>query len=256
MSQPTSRTRLIPLLIIPTTADPTGYYGVSGTASVSDGNGEMLMITDLQGMVNGNRFIAISDANGLVYDGMITDINGSDFMAAVTVFQDGSPITTTTITGMITAGAKIIGTVAGSDLGSGDIHELLYATSNNTVAVLSRVQNGFEEGWFDRVGGGMQTGLGFAVDAEGAITSGFSPTDSIFNQCVVASGTIFPVTGASLYTVNMTLSNCSNADVDGVYTGLASMRTESTEVPVGDRLVLVVSNSSFNIFGEFKLTTI
>ncbi len=278
MSQPTPHIRLTPLLMIllslfilavqgcfhssggggsrTTNADPTGYYDVSGTASVSDGNGGTLTITDLQGMVNGNRFIAISDANGLVYDGMITDINGNDFTAAVTVFQDGSPITTTTITGMITAGAKITGTVAGSDLGSGDIHELLYATSNNTAATLLRVQNGFEEGWFDRVGGGMQTGLGFAVDAAGAITPGFSPTDSIFNQCVVASGTISPVTGTSLYTVNMTLSNCSNIGVDGIYTGLASMRTESTEVPVGDRLVLVVSNSSFNIFGEFKLTTI
>ncbi len=274
MSQPTPHIRLTPLLMIllslfvlavqgcfhssggggsgTSNADPTGYYDVSGTASVSDGNGGALTITDLQGMVNGNRFIAISDANGLVYDGMITDINGNDFTAAVTVFQDGSPITTTTVTGMITAGAKITGTVAGSDLGSGAF-ELIYASSNNTAAVLSRVQNMPGFFWFDRVGGGQATGLGFAVDGIGNVTHFFSANDAIFNQCVVASGTISPVTGTSLYTINMTLSNCNSTDVDGIYAGLTSMRTESIESPIGDRLVLVVSKSNFSVQGEFKL---
>jgi len=234
--------------------DPAGYYDVSGTASVGDGSGGTLTITDLQGLVNGTRFIAISDANGLVYDGTITEIDVDDFTAIVSVFQDGTLITTAPVTGMITEGAKITGTLTGSGLGSGTF-ELIYALSNDTAAALSRVQNDDEEeGWFDRVGGGMAIGLAFAVDAMGNISPGFSATDGVFNQCVVDTGVIAPVPNTSLYTLNLTLSNCSNTAVNGDYSGLASMRTENTEIPVGDRLVLVVSNSNFGIQGEFKIT--
>jgi len=233
-------------------ADPTGYYDISGTASVGDGSGGTLTLTDLQGLVNGTRFIAISDANGLVYDGTIAEINVNDFTATVSVFQDGTLITTAPVTGMITADAKITGTLTGSGLGSGTF-ELIYALSNDTAAALSRVQNMPNFFWFDRVGGGQATGLGFAVDAEGNVTNFFSANDGTFNQCIVDSGVILPVTGTSLYTLNLTLSSCSDSAVNGDYSGLASMRTESIESPVGDRLVLVVSNLSFSIQGEFKL---
>jgi len=235
-------------------ANPVGYYDVSGTASVGDGSGGMLTITDLQGLVNSTRFIAISDANGLVYDGTITDINANDFTATVSVFQNGALVTTASVSGMITVGAKITGTLTGSGLGSGTF-ELTYALSNNTVATLSRVQNSdIEEGWFDRVGGGVAIGLAFAVDELGSIRHGFTATDGVFNQCVVDSGTISPVLDTSLYTLSLTLSSCNNAAVNGDYSGLASMRTESIETPVGDRLVLVVSNLNFGIQGEFKIT--
>jgi len=236
-------------------ADPAGYYDVSGTASVGNGSGGTLTITDLQGLVNGTRFIAISDANGLVYDGTMTEINIDDFTATVSVFQDGTLITTAPVTGMITAGAKITGTLTGSGLGSGSF-ELIYALSNDTAAALSRVQNSVDEGWFDRVGGGMAIGLAFVVDTMGNITPGFSATDGVFNQCVVDTGVISPITGTSLYTLNLTLSNCSNTAVNGDYSGLASIRNESTENPIGDRLVSVISNSNFSVFGEFKADSV
>jgi len=239
-----------------TNANPTGYYNVFGKASVGDGNGETLVIEDLQGMVNGDRFIAISDANGLVYDGKITDITSNDFSATVSVFQNGVFLSTATLTGMITEGAKIIGTLTGSEQGNGAINELLYALSNNTVAALSSVQNNANQGWFDRVGGGMLIGLAFVIDAEGNLTPGFSATDGVFEQCTVDSGTISPVTGTSLYTLNLELSNCSNSDVNGDYSGLASMRTESEEIPIGERLVLVISNTNFSIQGEFKADSV
>jgi len=231
-------------------ADPTGYYDVSGTASVGDGSGSTLTITDLQGMVNGTRFIAISDANGLVYDGTITEINANDFTATVSVFQDGTLITTAPVTGMITAGAKMTGTLTGSGLGSGTF-ELIYALSNDTSAALSRVQNNAGNGWFDSVGGGTAD-LVFAIDAMGNITPDTAAADGIFSQCSIDPGVISPITGTSLYTLNLTLSSCSNTAVNGDYSGLASLRTESVETPVGDRLVLVVSNSNFSLRGEFK----
>jgi len=238
-----------------TNADPTGYYNVQGTASVGDGSGGTLVINDLQAMVNGDRFIAISDANGLVYDGKITDITGNDFSATVSVFQDGVFLSTATLTGMITEGSNITGTLTGNEQGNGTIHNLLYALSNDTVAAaLSSVQNNVNEGWFDRVGGGVQTGFAFAIDVKGNLTPGFSATDGVFEQCTVGSGTILPVTGTSLYTLDLTLSNCSVSDVNGDYSGLATMRIESEEAPIGERLVLVVSNTDFSLQGEFKIT--
>ncbi len=237
-----------------TNADPTGYYNVLGKASVDNGNSETLVIEDLQGMVSGDRFIAISDANGLVYDGKITDITGNDFSAAVSVFQNGIFLSTATLTGMITEGAKITGTLTGNEQGNGTINELLYALSNDTVAALSNVQNNGSERWFDRVGGGNAIGLGFIVEVTGNITHAFSATDGVFDQCAVEAGTISPSVGTSLYSLNMMLSNCNDPDVNGGYSGLASMRTESTESPVGDRLVLVVSKANFSLQGEFKIS--
>jgi len=237
-----------------TSVDPTGYYNVQGTASVGDGNGGTLAITDLQGMVSGDRFIAISDANGLVYDGKITGITGNDFSATVSVFQDGVFLSTATLTGMITKGAKITGTLTGNEQGSGTIDELLYAQSNNMVAALSSVQNNVNEGWFGRVGGGVAAPLSFVIDAEGNLTPSFSATDGVFKQCTVGSGTISSVTGTSLYTLNLELSNCSNDDVNGDYSGLAVMRTESEETPIGERLVLVVSKPNFSLYSEFFIS--
>jgi len=232
-------------------ANPTGYYNVQGTATVGDGSGGTLVINDLQAMVNGNRFIAISDANGLVYDGTMTNINGNNFTAAVTVFQDGNETTTSTLTGMITEGARITGTLTGDGLGSGTIHELLYAVSNNEASDLSRVENNVNERWFDRVGGGT-IDFGFAIGMTGSITGTITTTDGVFSECTVGSGTISPITGTSLYTLSLTLSSCNISSVNGDYSGLASIRTESTEIPTGDRLVLVVSNSNFSLQGEFK----
>jgi len=236
-------------------ADSTGYYGVSGRASVGDDSSGMLTIIDLQGMVNGTRFIAISDAKGLVYDGMITEINGNDFTATVSVFQNGTPATDVpvTVTGMITAGEKITGTLTGSGLGSGSF-ELFYAQSNDTPAALSRVQTNVdvENSWVDSVGGGA-TNLRFVVNSTGNITSDEIATDGTFSQCSIDQGAISPITGTSLYTLNLTLSSCSNTAVNGDYSGLASLRTESVETPVGDRLVVVVSNSKFSLQGEFWL---
>jgi len=235
--------------------DPTGYYDVSGTANVGDVSSGMLTITDLQGLVNGTRFIAISDANGLVYDGTITEINTDDFTATVSVFQDGTLITTAPVTGMITAGAKITGTLTGSGLGSGSF-ELIYALSNDQAADLSRLQLDVLDQWITQVGGStnLVSALGFVVGTTGNITHISTPIDGIFNGCNIDSGTILPVVGTSLYTASMTLSNCNNTLVDGDYEGLAITRTESTETPVGDRLVLVTSNSDFGLYGEFIIS--
>jgi len=235
-------------------ADPAGYYDVSGTASVGDGSGGTLMITDLQGMVNGNRFIAISDANGLVYDGTITDINVDDFTATVSVFQDGALVTTASVTGMITTGAKITGTLTGNGLGSGTF-ELIYALSNNQLADLSRVQLDVIDQWISRVGGSVDSSLalGFVVETAGDISHIENPGNGLFNACVIDSGIILPIAGTSLYTIAMTLANCNNASVDGDYEGLAVTRTETA---TDDRLVLVTSNVNFSLYGEFIISGI
>jgi len=82
------------------------------------------------------------------------------------------------------------------------------------------------------------------------------PKNTGFFGCVVDTGVISLIAGTSLYTLNLTLSSCSSAAVNGDYSGLASIRTESTENPIGDRLVSVISNSNFSIFGEFKADSV
>ena len=122
-------------------ANPTGYYsGPNGPTSVSDGAGGTIALNDLQAMVNGNRIMMMSAANGLLYDGTITSITENDFTADFKVYTDGENPIPATATGTITQSSSITGTLTGSGVGSG-IFSLGYAISNNQAAAISRVEN-------------------------------------------------------------------------------------------------------------------
>ena len=229
-------------------ADPTGYYDVTGTATVkADDNTTDLPISDLQGMVNGNRFTAMSAAEGLVYDGTLTIVNVDTFTANISIYRDGSLLTTATASGTITQGSSITGTLTGTGAGNGTFR-LTYALSNNQAAALSRVQSNVDEMWFSVIGGSLNFGFGFVVAGTGEITHRQTADSGVFNGCVVASGTMTPVSNTNVYQATFTLSSCSNNTVDGTYTGLASTRAQSV---ADDRLVLVASKTAFCIHGEF-----
>ncbi len=171
MTQPSLPTRLTPLLMIllvlfvltmqgcggggggpVVDADPAGYYTNTGTASVDNGAGGTTSIDDLQAIVNGNRIMMMSTANELLYDGAITNISGNDFTADFTIYTEGENPLTATASGMITQGSRITGTLTGSGVGSRTF-SLLYATTNNEVADISRIKNG-------SIGGGGGCHLG------------------------------------------------------------------------------------------------
>jgi hypothetical protein len=229
-------------------AVPTGYYDVTGTASVSDGAGGTIALNDLQAMVNGDRIMMMSAANGLLYDGTITSISENDFTATFMIYTDGENPITATATGTITQGSSITGTLTGSGVGSG-IFSLSYAMSNNQAAAISRVENrlGHLTWGGDLVGNGAFT-YDFSINNLGVLTHAGDTGNGIFATCQI-NGSVSPISGTSLYEVSVSLSVCANPLVNGTtYTGLATSRSDST---VDDTLVLGVTNGTYSPFGDF-----
>jgi hypothetical protein len=229
----------------PANANPTGYYDVTGTASVkADDNTTDLSISDLQGMVNGNRFIAMSAAEGLVYDGTLTIANVDTFTANISIYRDGALLTTATASGTITQGSSITGTLTGTGAGNGTFR-LTYALSNSNPAALERVAV---------VGGGRQAINGPIVGHEYEVTiSGdlvpFNTSGGAFDLCEMR-GTFVPVAGVNVYTITVAVTNCSNAAINGSsYTGLASTRSDVID---NQLLTLVVSNGNYSLYGELE----
>ena len=230
-------------------ADPTGYYDVTGTATVKlDDNVTDLNITDLQGLVNGTEFSAISTANGLVYTGTITNINQNDFTATLSIYRDGALLTTATVAGTITEGSSITGTLTGTGAGNGTFTLSYGNAADNQASALSRVENGVNEGWLALIGGSLNLGLGIIISSTGDVSHDQSTDGGVFNGCSVASGSITPVSNVNIYTVTITLSGCNNTNANGVYNGVATTRTQTS---ADDRLVLIVSKTDFSIHGEF-----
>jgi len=222
-------------------ANPVGYYENAGTASV---NGGALLIDDLQAMVHGNRIMIMSAANGLLYDGTITDISENEFTADFTIYQHGEKPTesTATATGQITEGSSITGTLNGGGFGSGTF-SLLYASTNSEVAAISRIENTI---FFWR-GMGLATDLDFQIDDQGVVTHRKSPNEGVYDSCRVLSGSFLPINDSSLYSVNVTFENCEVLDINGAHTGLAATRDQDG---VDDRLVYMISNSAYAVIGD------
>jgi len=229
-------------------AVPTGYYDVTGTASVSDGMGGILSITDLQAMVNGNDVMMMSTANGLLYDGTITSISGNEFTADFRIYKDGENPISATVSGAITQGSSITGTLTGSGAGSGSF-SLSYALSNNQAAAISRIENGPGKVSWQALIGGAIIEQEFVIDNVGVITHDTSSGGGIFTGCDFA-GTITPINGSSLYDVTVTLTNCTRdlGVANGTYTGLAASRTGSNP---DDTLVFAVTNDLYSPNGDF-----
>ena len=128
--------------VMDVSADPAGYYSNAGTANVEDAGGGALVINDLQGMVDGNRIMMMSVANELLYDGTITnmEIKGdftTDFTADFTIYTSGENPMNATVSGTITAGSSITGTLTGSGVGNGQFSLLYAATNDQAAAVVS-----------------------------------------------------------------------------------------------------------------------
>ncbi|GMR16677.1 MAG: hypothetical protein BMS9Abin31_1040 [Gammaproteobacteria bacterium] len=243
----------------PADAKPTGYYDKTGTVTLDDdgAGGGNTPITDLQAMINGNRFMMISDAQGLFYDGTITSITVNDFAANVSVFKHGEPITnpSATIAGTITEKSKIEGTITGTGAGnSNGLFTLQYAQNNNQAADLTRIErSGAGGAWDSEIGGaGIDLTL-LEINAAGNIVPSGSAVDGFFADCVISSGSFTPISGTSLYNVTMSMTNCTtNGGVANLtYVGLAASWTNTV---ADDRLVIGATdgNSTYSVNGDFQ----
>ena len=239
--------RILPL----SDADPAGYYINKGTASVDNGAGGTIDITDLQAMVDGNRIMMMSVANELLYDGTITNISGNNFTADFTIYTEGGLFlgpTKATASGTITTGSSITGTLNGSGVGSGTF-SLLYATTNNTVAALPRIENvvGINTNWQAKVGGSFAA-QELIIDNAGVLTEVDFSGGGGFTGCEL-DGTLIPISGSSLYRVSVVLTGCGSSTRDGTYTGLATSRTDAT---TDDTLVFAAADGRYSMDGDFK----
>ncbi|MCF6324508.1 MAG: hypothetical protein L3J89_09330 [Gammaproteobacteria bacterium] len=225
-------------------ANPVGYY-IIDEANVSDGNNGMIAINDLQAIVHDSRMMMMSIDNGLLYDGTITDITENSFTADVIVYKDGVNIGTATASGTITEGSSITGQLVGSGFGSGTF-SLTYALSNNRDADLSRVEN---TEFFSWRGEEVTEGFDFEIDGQGNVIHSKTPgSSSLYDTCKM-NGTIAPVDNATLYVVDVILSQCNvNDELNGAYKGLAVTKDDRG---IDDHLVYMISNTVYAYFGGF-----
>ena len=232
------------LLTVTVTSEFAGYYTNTGTASVSDGMGGTIEITNLQAMVSGNRIIMMSVMNtptetkGLLYDGMITRTSDNDFTADFTIYTDGENPMSATASGTITEGAKIEGELVGSGVGGGTF-SLLYASTNDQAAAVASAWLGGGGGFFE---------IGFTITDTGSLDHDESAGITPFKLCKM-NGTVTPVSGTRLYSVSVELTNCDDPLVEGAYTGLTTTRDGTA---ANNLLVYSVSNGAYTVSGEFN----
>ena len=118
---------------VPVYTNPTGYYENTGTLPA-------LSITDLQGMIAGDRFIMVSKLQGYYYDGQITVVGNTITSNLVQQLgTPGVPYDTATLSATINnSDHSISGTLVYTSDGHSDSFTLHYATgrANSTVSAI------------------------------------------------------------------------------------------------------------------------
>ncbi len=241
-------------ILPPSDADPTGYYTNTGVLEVmeNDNTTPRLAITDLQGMVTDGQLMMLSDTENLTYVGRFT-VSGNDISGTVTVYEaDEMTQKDVPLTGQVTAGSKITGTLSGIGAANGTFTLNYAPLVDNGPVDMDMVIRLLS--WRPVTGNpsAIPT-LDMAAGARPApatnMTSGGSGSD-IFNNCGF-TGRMDPITGTHLYRVSVNMLDCVNPDIldTPVYTGLASVRNE---VSSNDRLILVMTNGAYDFSGEYK----
>jgi len=226
----------------PPDAVPTGYYDNTGTATLDIGN-----VADLQGIIHNNRLMMLSATAGLSYDGSIT-VSGNNYSGTLSVYDDGSLLGTAPVSGSITQGVRVAGTLTGTGAGRGSF-TLNYAANNGEAAALSTLSRGVATAvWSGPLGGSRFGDYRMQISDGGSITHHTVTTDGTFDGCEM-SGTITPLSGTHLYTVTITVTACGSLNGTN-YTGLAATRTQDPSLG-NDRLFFGVTNGGYSVSAEF-----
>lgn len=193
----------------------------------------------------------MSTTNGLLYDGTITNITQNNFTANFTIYTNGQNPITATASGTITQGSSITGTLTGTGVGNGTF-SLTYATTNNQVAAISRIENTTNVAW-GAIVGNSPIAFEFTIDAVGTLTDETNEIGGgLFHICVFDFGvsTIAPVANTNIYQISASILGCENSNVIGAnYTGLASTRSQGS---TDDTLVFVMTNGTYSFNGDFQ----
>jgi len=229
-------------------ADPTGYYTNNGFVDVRMAdNTSQRLVNDMQGMVTDGQLMMLSDSENITYIGTFT-VSGNDFSGSVTVYEAGAMVQQdVSVTGLITEGSSLTGTLGGSGVANGTF-QLNYAADNGPVN-LAQLERAFD--WSPVINLNIPNlNLADTTQVAPADNIGTGGTGSnIFDGCSYR-GRIDPIAGTHLYTVSVTMVNpCTGAaagvvDAIPAYTGLASVRGT-------DRFVLALSNGEYDFSGEY-----
>lgn len=246
-----------------TNGDPSGYYTNTGSATVGDSlTTNPLAITDFQAIVQDNRFMAMSVANRLVYDGPL-EMFGDTFTAIVSVYRDGVMLFAgVNVSGTVVEGESISGSFEDTEEGAGSF-VLDHSMDASTASVL-RVQNDVDNTFWTSFMGGSTSNARFALLDTGQIQGYDGPLDGNLAGCTIYSvsgGTpvaVSPIANTSLYRITIQLSFCTNTDQStvlgtaGYYTGFATSRSDTTTAD--DTLVFIVTsaNGQYTASGDFK----
>jgi hypothetical protein len=204
----------------PPPADPTGYYDVTGTASVGDGSGGTLTITDMEAMATKDRITMISAANNLLYDITINSISGDNFTGDVTVFTNGQNSVKATVKGTITSGSSITGTLTGSGVGMGNF-TLNYSSQNTPLS-------GYYA-WGAANIDGAPYAIGTDFDAN-KLYNLIIAASGYFKDCTM-NGSITAIGNSGLYKLDVAISGCtSDIAFNGTFSGFASVQDASAKV--------------------------
>ena len=235
-------------------ADPTGFYD-AGSATIKNpaDAANDIVLSDLYAIINNNRLMIMSLSSVILYDATITAVSGNDFTATVKVYHGmdvfwnvapPAPIETT-ISGTITEGSQISGTIAGTGIGTGNF-SLTYGLSNANVAAVANVMKLWEGDVNTVVQGTFDLQI---INANGEIDVGFSdaPNMGIFDRCQM-SGTLTSVANTTVFTQTITMIGCRVPENDGDYSGLAT-----TTSSMHDNLVFMLSNGTVSIISVFTV---
>ena len=220
--------------------DGTGYYKGNAGIKAPD-NTTDLVITDLQGLVDGKHFMLISVNETLLLEGIMVFKTEIDFTANTAIYQDGIKTGQTTLSGTISKESKITGILVGTGAGNGSF-SIDYLLSNGFEADLSRIVTDLaeDEAWKGDFDGSYDdTSNFFQIDADGTIIHFDSITEGVFEDCTW-SGLIEAIEGTALYRVeyNIETFGCDNTAMHGThYKGLATSKSDDT-------LVFIFSNNN------------
>ena len=197
--------------------------------------------SDLQIMISGTRIMIMSDAQALLYDGTFT-VSGNDLTSTVTIYHNGNKkAATATLNATITAGSQLTGTFTGTELGNGTFVST-FSNLSNTASSLAQVNNNF---WLTALNESASYNFEFELRATSTLLESTAPGDPTFVNCRTLAGSSYePIANSSLFAVTIVFNACTNAAVDGTYTGFSQAKTATT-------ITVTVSNGTYAFADDF-----
>jgi len=225
----------------PTAADPTGYYGTSGTMTIKATDGSQVTL-ETQSIVENNQILLFSSNGFDVYNIHLTSITGNDFSGTAKAYEinaDKQYISDLTVSGTITAGSSITGTFSGTGSFGQGTFSLVY---NNQMGMIPA---GASNNWLLSV---SSTTVEINTDGAGAIASGPVAAAGLFTGCTVnTGGTATEINSSKIYKVAIALSGATCAHA-GDYLGYL---VAQDAIPNALAMAIVIKDGSIAFGGSF-----